>query len=162
MHHVCLLRCFSHAWLFVTVWTVAPPGCSVHGILQARILEWIAMLSSRESFLLRDQNCVTYISWAGRQVWWPCDLHHMWTLYFRQMTSFASDSVFLSSFRQKCSQEVSLFLLRFWMRKHEQVDSRLLTQTWKGRKIMICFCNALWCEMFTLAKLTTNQNCYKK
>ena len=25
------------------------PGCSVHGILQARILEWVAMPSSRES-----------------------------------------------------------------------------------------------------------------
>ena len=25
------------------------PGCSVHGILQARILEWVALPSSRES-----------------------------------------------------------------------------------------------------------------
>ena len=28
----------------------SPPGSSVHGILQARILEWIATPSSRESF----------------------------------------------------------------------------------------------------------------
>ena len=27
----------------------SPPGCSVHGILQARILEWVAMPSSRGS-----------------------------------------------------------------------------------------------------------------
>ena len=27
----------------------SPPGFSVHGILQARILEWVAMPSSRES-----------------------------------------------------------------------------------------------------------------
>ena len=27
----------------------SPPGSSVHGILQARILEWVAMPSSRES-----------------------------------------------------------------------------------------------------------------
>ena len=27
----------------------SPPGSSVHGILQARILAWVAMLSSRES-----------------------------------------------------------------------------------------------------------------
>jgi len=27
----------------------SPPGSSLHGILQARILEWIAMLSSRGS-----------------------------------------------------------------------------------------------------------------
>ena len=49
----------------------SPPGSFVHGILQARVLEEIAMLSSRESSLLRDQNCVTYISWAGGQVWDP-------------------------------------------------------------------------------------------
>ena len=29
--------------LRVTPWTVALPGSSVHGILQARILEWVAM-----------------------------------------------------------------------------------------------------------------------
>ena len=27
----------------VTPWIVAPPGSSVHGILQARMLEWVAM-----------------------------------------------------------------------------------------------------------------------
>ena len=26
----------------------SPPGSSVHGLLQARILEWVAMLSSRD------------------------------------------------------------------------------------------------------------------
>jgi len=30
----------------VTLWTVSPPGSSVHGILQARILEWVVMSSS--------------------------------------------------------------------------------------------------------------------
>ena len=31
-----------------------PPGSSVHGILQARILGWVAMPSSRGSSQLRD------------------------------------------------------------------------------------------------------------
>ena len=39
-------------------------GSSVHGILQARILEWVAMPSSRRSFLPRDQTLISY----GRQV----------------------------------------------------------------------------------------------
>ena len=39
------------------------PGSSVHGILQARILEWVAMASSRGSSHSRDQTCVSYISW---------------------------------------------------------------------------------------------------
>ena len=33
--------------LFATLWTVSPPGSSVQGILQARILEWVAMPFSR-------------------------------------------------------------------------------------------------------------------
>ena len=34
--------------LFATLWAIArPPGSSVHGILQARILEWVAISSSR-------------------------------------------------------------------------------------------------------------------
>ena len=37
----------------------SPPGSSVHGILQARILEWVAMPSSRESSQSRDQNHIS-------------------------------------------------------------------------------------------------------
>ena len=33
----------------------SPPGSSVHGIFQARILEWVAMLSSRGSSQSRDR-----------------------------------------------------------------------------------------------------------
>ena len=35
----------SHVQLFATAWS--PPGSSVHGILQARILEWVSIPSSR-------------------------------------------------------------------------------------------------------------------
>ena len=33
----------------------SPPGSSVQGILQERILEWVAIFSSKESSLPRDQ-----------------------------------------------------------------------------------------------------------
>ena len=41
-----------------------PPGSSVHGILQARILEWVAIPFSRGSSPPRDQTPVSHI--AGR------------------------------------------------------------------------------------------------
>ena len=41
-----LLQCFGHVWLFATIACQAP---SIHGTLQARILEWVAMPSSRGS-----------------------------------------------------------------------------------------------------------------
>ena len=46
-----------HFRLFVTPWTVLhhAPGSSVHGILQARTLEWVAFSFSRGSFGPRDR-----------------------------------------------------------------------------------------------------------
>ena len=44
------------------------PGSSVHGILQAKILEWIAMPSCRGSSQPRDQALVSHVSCTGRQV----------------------------------------------------------------------------------------------
>ena len=35
------------------------PGCSVHGVPQARILEWVAMSSSSGSSQLRDRTCIS-------------------------------------------------------------------------------------------------------
>ena len=44
------------------------PGSSVHGILQARILEWGAISFSRGPSPPRDGTCVSYVSCIGRQV----------------------------------------------------------------------------------------------
>ena len=46
----------------------SPPGSSVHGILQVRILEWVAVPSYRESSQLRDQIPISCIPCIGRQV----------------------------------------------------------------------------------------------
>ena len=42
------------------------PGSSVHGIVQARKLEWVAMPSCRVSSQPRDQTCISYIFCIGR------------------------------------------------------------------------------------------------
>ena len=44
------------------------PGFSVHGIHQARTLEWVAMPSSKGSSWPRHGTCVSYVSCIGRQV----------------------------------------------------------------------------------------------
>jgi len=46
----------------------SPPGSSVHGIFQARILEWVAVPLSRRSSRPRDQTLVSGISCTGRWV----------------------------------------------------------------------------------------------
>ena len=42
------------------------PGSSVGGIIQANMLEWVAMPSSRGSFRSRDQTLIPYVSCIGR------------------------------------------------------------------------------------------------
>ena len=44
----------------------SPPCSSVHGILQASILEWVVIPSSRGSFQTRDWTHISYISCIGR------------------------------------------------------------------------------------------------
>ena len=51
-----LLSHFSHVRLFVTPMDRSPPGSFGHEILQARILEWVAMPFSRGSSCI---SCVT-------------------------------------------------------------------------------------------------------
>ena len=51
----------------VTPWTVALQALS-SGILQARILEWVSISSSRGSSWLRDRTCISCIFCIGRQI----------------------------------------------------------------------------------------------
>ena len=53
----------------------SPPGSSVHGILQARILEWVARPFARGSFWPRGSIHVSYISCIGKRVY-----YHEWHL----------------------------------------------------------------------------------
>ena len=50
----------------------SPPGSSVHGILQASMLEWVAISYSRASSWYRDWTCVSFISCIGRWVLYHC------------------------------------------------------------------------------------------
>ena len=67
----------------------SPPGFSVHGILQARILEWVAMPSSKGSSLPGDQTCVSCLQhWQAGSL--PLaslgkPLNHPWLIYIKGM-----------------------------------------------------------------------------
>ena len=59
--HARVLSC-SVVSYSVTLLDCSPPGSSVYGIFQARILEWVAVSSSRASSWSRDQACVSCVS----------------------------------------------------------------------------------------------------
>ena len=82
----------------------SPPGSSVHGILQARILEWAAMSSSRGPSRSRDRTRVSYSSSPGRRVLYQyCHLaygqfrrKHNYFLFIFWKTSFIPEDFWLN------------------------------------------------------------------
>ena len=65
----------------------SPPGSAVHGILQARILEWVAISSSRGSSWPRDWTCLSYLSCIGRYSFDPWTTK-IWTVWVHSYSDF--------------------------------------------------------------------------
>ena len=69
LHWLCICMCvcvLSHV-LLCDPMDCSPPGSPVHGIFQVRILEWVAISSSRGSSRPRDQTCISWASCIGRR-----------------------------------------------------------------------------------------------
>ena len=60
---------FSHVQLCCDPMDCSPPGFSVHGILQARIWEWVVISFSSGSSRPRDQTQVSYIAGRHFSLW---------------------------------------------------------------------------------------------
>ena len=69
---------FSVSQTCLTIWdgvNCRPLGSSVHGIFEAKLLEWVAISCSRGSSWPRDQTHISCISCIGRRI-----LYHQATL----------------------------------------------------------------------------------
>ena len=64
-------KLFSHVQLCNPM-DCSPPGSSVIGIFQTRILEWVAISYSRGSSWLRYRTHVSCVSCTGRQILYHC------------------------------------------------------------------------------------------
>ena len=84
----------------------SPPSSSVHGILQARILERVAISSSRGSSWPRDWTWVSCISCTGKQI-----LYHFVTREVHMTSSLVKSS---SSIKSVFFLAISLLLNLIW------------------------------------------------
>ena len=84
-------NCYSVMSNSLNVTDCSPPASSVHGILHARILEWIAIPFCRGSSLLRDWTQVSFITGRFFTVWSTRDLQylylHLWLVSGTQLSS---------------------------------------------------------------------------
>ena len=70
-------------------WWRSPPGFLLRGILQARIVEWVAMPSSKRSSQPRYQIYISYVSCIGRPVlYYLCHLELFQYNYQKRMWDF--------------------------------------------------------------------------
>ena len=92
------------------------PGSSLHGILLARVLEWVAISFSRGSSQLRDRTRVSRIAGRHFNLWATREAHFLgWT---RQMKTKNNPKIFLDSMKKDiarmlctlspCSIQISL------------------------------------------------------
>ena len=78
------IRCLSLSCvrLFAALWTIAHEA-PLYGILQASILEWVAISFSRGSTQPRDQTQVTYIADRFFTVWATREVHTYYKRYIK-------------------------------------------------------------------------------
>ena len=83
LHAVASVVFQSFLWIVVLwLWTVALQALRCMGFFQARILEWVAISSSRGSSQPRDRMPISYVSCIGRQVLYH--LCHLGSPVFKQ------------------------------------------------------------------------------
>ena len=100
-----------------------PPGCSVHGIFQARILEWVAISYSRGSSWPRDWICISCISFIA---WWILYLQcHLGSPLSHDLDQSTEKYPYSWTFPPCCGRNQLLLLPPF----HQLPD---LGEVWKG------------------------------
>ena len=82
--HVCML---SRVQLFSTPWTVVRTAPMSMGILQARMLEWVVISSSRGSSWPRDGSCISCALAGGFFTVEPPGKLYAYTIWPRNCTS---------------------------------------------------------------------------
>ena len=154
--HACVLNCFHNVWLFVTPWTV-----QVYGILQARVLEWVAVPFCKGSSQPRDQTQVSHIaggfftSWATREAR-ICSYASVILPLIPSSVLFISVCLFFSSFRSLVNVFCifSVLFLRSWI-----IFTNIILNSFSGR-LHISTCSR-WCTRRMCAHLLLgeHQNC---
>ena len=110
---LCCASCFSHVRLFATLWTVAPLSM---GFSRARILEWVAMPSSKGSSQLRDWTQVSSIAGGFFTIWVTGEAPNQNYLTFnfkRKLMIINTEGAILTNIYVKLPKKTERFLFCF-------------------------------------------------
>ena len=105
----------------------SPPGSSVHGILQARMLEWVAIPFSRGSSQPRDWTQVICIAGSFFTVW---------------------ATQLMEKYKSKSQQDVTLHLSEWLSSKRQKNITNVVKDTEKRGPLCIVDKNVNWCSHY--------------
>ena len=131
---VLLLCCAQPCPTLCSPTVCSPPGSSVHGISQARILEWVASSYPRRSSWPRDQTHISCVSFTGMQIL------YQWTnpLGISQTPSIAV--MLAESFQGKAQKPWPILI---WPGRNMQTDFERLSSKW-AKTVWKPGCEAMW------------------
>ena len=144
VHWLCIVLC-SAAQSCLTLCDpvdCSPPGSSVQGVLPARILEWVAMTSSRGPSQPRDWTCITCVSCTVVRFfthWATWEAHTDYTLgLFVKELSMKTDILFYlrKEYRQENKKQTKYFFLKG---RNTENWSHICWKTWCQKKVKVIY-----------------------
>ena len=132
----------------------SPPGSSVHGILQARILEWVAISFSKGSFWPRDRtrvSCITgrfFTFWATRKT--PLPVKHVENMCYQDanhtcLFQLTSSVLRLFLFWNKTAEGLLLSWANFMSSRWCHGKSYFWSRCFSGQVVYeLCWHQSLW------------------
>ena len=105
-------------WFFCDPMDCSPPGSSVHGIFQTRILKWVAMTSSMGSSPPRNQTQVSCIAGGFCTAWATREVFESLSVRFSSVQLFSHVQLFVTPWITACQASLSI------------------TNSWRSSKLM--------------------------
>ena len=132
-----MLSCFNHFWLCATLWTLARQASpslefSIHGVLQARTPEWVAMPSSMGTSRPRNWTCVFCVSLHWQH--WAT-----WKASRRIKPTHSRESAKYRREWRCCSSLYRHFIVSVWMKTSLCVQVIRLKTGWKEWQKLLTF-----------------------
>ena len=98
------------------------PGSSIHGIFQARILEWVAISFSWRSFQSRDWTCVSCI---GRRILYHRAIWEAHLIVYRVQTRSMGPR---KTWNPKGGVSCSMSSYHYWMKESSEEQGRAMPE----------------------------------
>ena len=77
------------------------PGSSIHGIFQARVLQWVAIYFSRESSWPRDWTWFSHIAERRFTIWATREAYYVYLNFLEKLTAITCDEVIVYFIRME-------------------------------------------------------------